>query len=277
MDIAAHITFFYNEDRIRYLDKLLSNLEVIGQDHQVHVYLYINKYLVPNIRRGRVNVELIVTPYLDWRILRKFYRYLPWTMRQHVDPFYLTWKHRRVVLETLDRYDLQIYLEDDIDFTERSFQYWLDYKGICKRNGYIPGFIRVEFDERTNRRFCTDFEPSWVPDTLVEVDGLPFAISGQYYGLWIYEKEELKRFAQSGKWHLEGGGDNIRERAALGLHGVKHNMYKANIVPVEQAGENLYVICEECSVHHMPNNYIGHPRFCTLEFPPRIISEIGRG
>src|SRR4051794_9392154 len=89
MDIAAHIAFFYNEDRIRYLDKLVSNLEVTGQHN--HLYIYINKYLKPNIGRGRVNLEVIVTPYLDWRLLRRFYRYLPWTMRQHVDPFYLTW------------------------------------------------------------------------------------------------------------------------------------------------------------------------------------------
>jgi hypothetical protein len=270
MEIAAHIPFFYNEDRMRYLDKLLSNLEVIGQDHHVCIYIYTNKHIKPNIRRGRVDLEVIVTPYLDWRILRKFYRYLPETVRQQVDPLYLTWKHRRVVLETLDRYDVQIYLEDDIGFTEMSFQYWLNWKDLCKRYDYVIGFIRVEFDERTNRWFCTDIGPGWVPRDLVEVGGLPFAISTAYYGFWIYDKEELKRFAESGRWHLERGGGLIREEAAFGWHGTEHNLYKANIVPVKKVEENLYVFREECAVHHMPNNYIGHPGFCTIEFPPRI-------
>jgi hypothetical protein len=271
MNIAAHITFYYNEERTKYLNKILTNLDNIGMEHNVTIYIYANKQFPITVPLKNAKTQIIVTAFPDWRILKRFYKYLPYSIREHVDPFYLSWKHRQCVLETLDSYDVQIYLEDDIDFTNVSLQYWLNYKDICYRNNCNPGFIRVEFDERADKWFCSDFDLTWRPETLIEVGGLPFAVSTQYYAFWIYDKSELRRFAGSERWRLSHG-ENIRERAALGWHGVDHKMYKANVVPVKNIGQDLYAICDECAVHHMPNNYIGHPSFCTVEFPPRIRS-----
>jgi len=161
-------------------------------------------------------------------------------------------------------------MDDDAGFTTRSFQYWLSYKSMCNENGYNLGFLRTEFDERAGKWFCTDLLRS--PRELVRVGDRLFARSVHFYGLWIYDKAELKRFAESARWYPRHG-ENIIERAEIGWHADYLNMYKCTIVPVKNSENGSYILDDECGIHHMPNNYIGHPMFCTLEFPPRVISE----
>jgi hypothetical protein len=280
MKIAVHIPFYYNDSRLKYLNKLLSNIDFIGGYNDVDIYLYTNKYFTID-KLPKVQLEMIKVAFPDLHVPRKFFTYLPFAIRKHVDPYYLTWKHRELVHKFINTYDIQMYIEDDIDFTYDSLQYWIKYKDFCIPNGYNLGFIRIEFDARLDKWFCSELTRT--PDTLIKLGDLCFARSVGYYGFWIYDKAELQRFAESKQWRLKHAAD-IRERAALGWHGIYLGLYKYSIVPLQQIESNKYTVCPGCSVHHMPNTYIhgdtpdnypGDPAFCTIEFPPQIITAKG--
>jgi hypothetical protein len=271
MQIAVHIAFYYDESRIQYLDRVLTNLHEIGAYHKLHIYIHCNRRFRVDHKFANINTEVIAARFLDVPGLRRFYGYLPYGLRRRVDPLYLSWNHRKYILDTIDIYDVQIYLEDDIGFNNHNFEYWYEYKDICINNGYNLGFLRVEFDGRSGRWYCTDLMRA--PGGLIEVGGRLFARSAHYYGFWIYDRDELRRFAASDRWDLEHA-QAVREVAALGWHRRELGLYKDTIVPVKQELEKrIYTVSKECSVHHMPNNYIGHPMFCTVEFPPRIMTE----
>jgi hypothetical protein len=270
MQIAVHIAFYYNESRIQYLNRVLTNLNEIGTSNELNVYIHCNRKFSMNQKFGNINTETVVAKFFDVPKLRGFYRHLPYKLRQHVDPLYLSWNHRKYVLDTIDDYDVQIYLDDDADFTSRTLQYWLTHKSLCNENGYNLGFLRIEFDERANKWFCTDL--TWSPSRLIRVGDRLFARSTHFYGFWIYDKAELRRFAESERWYPRHG-EGVIERAELGWHADYLGMYNCTIIPVKTTDNNTIMLDEACGIHHMPNNYIGHSKFCTLEFPPRVISE----
>jgi len=267
MNIAVHIAFFYLENRLKYMTQILGNLSEIAAEHDVSVYVYTNKTFSPNQSFDRIKLKPIYVNFPKIPFAKKFQRFLPHSIKKYIDPYYLTWIHRKVVKDMIDDYDVQIYLEDDIGFTIETLQYWLTYKSICIENGYNLGFLRVELDERSGRWYCTDITE--LPDRVIELGGRLFAyFPGVYSAFWIYDREELKRFAATGRWveHREP----IRAAAAVGWHGRDLGMYKGTIVPVNKVEENTYVVSNESRVHHLPNNYIGHHLFCREEFPLRF-------
>jgi len=77
-------------------------------------------------------------------------------LREYLDPYLLTWRPRRYILENLEKYDVQMYLEDDIGFTNEAFEFGIRYKDICISSGYNLGFLRTENHSKTSGWFCTD-------------------------------------------------------------------------------------------------------------------------
>lgn len=276
MQIAAHVSFYYNEtrrDRLRYLTQVLKHLDAIGTTHDLTVIIYCNQEFSVDSNFPHIRIQTIVVKFFDRFFPRRLRRYLPHSVRRLVDPKYLTWAHREYVLNTIDKYDVHIYLDDDTAFTDKSLEYWLNYKGLCIENNYNLGFLRIERDEQANKWHCTDvLEP---PSRLVRLGDRLFAHTLHFYGFWIYDKAELKRFAQSERWHPRQSeyGEYIIERAELGWHADYLPMYRGTLIPVKNIENSLYVVDEECGVHHMPNNYIGHWMFCKFEFPLQMVLE----
>lgn len=67
----------------------------------------------------------------------------------------------------IDQYDVQIYLEDDIGFTNTVFEYWLNYKDVCLDHDYNLGFLRIEIDAGNNKLFCSDLTK--VPERTIHI------------------------------------------------------------------------------------------------------------
>jgi len=271
MDIAIHITFYYIENRIEYIKRILQNLSAIP--HNIKVFIYSNRRfnLISNYRN--IDIELIPFIFLDNRRRLKFlYRFIPLFFRQHIDPYYLAWKNRIYVKGLIDRYDVQIYMEDDIGFTNDSFKYWMEYKEICKKNNFNLGFLRFEVDVNNNRLLCTDL--CRAPRKTVNIDDQLFLLNdvNVYCGFWIYDREELKKFVETREWDFKFNRYDVREKAAIGWHGVDMTRYKGTVIPLKITANNTYVIHDGCKVHHFPNNYVGHRYYCSVEFPIKLVA-----
>jgi len=267
MNIAAHIAFYYVEQRLAYVEQILRNLSAIA--HTIDVFVHTNRRLHLSSGSAHVSVHVIQHSLLKLPIPRSAYNVIPLPLREYLDPYLLTWRPRRYILENLEKYDVQMYLEDDIGFTNEAFEFGIRYKDICISSGYNLGFLRTENDSKTSGWFCTDLVSA--PKKVIYIDNQPFLINDEfpYCAFWMYDRTELKDFTQSEEWHLRAGQRDVRERAALGWHGLDMPRYKGTVIPLEHVDGDTYVVHRDCKVHHLPNNYIGHQMFCTVPFPIR--------
>jgi hypothetical protein len=266
MDIAAHVTFYYIESRLKYINRVLQNLSAIP--HNIKVFIYSNKKF--DLSSNFENIEIDVVPFnfLDnRRRLKSLYRFVPLTLKQHVDPYYLTWKNRKHVKALIDRYDVQIYLEDDIGVTNKTFEYWKNFKDACISSDFNLGFLRFEVDEDNNKLFCTDL--SKAPQKIIDIGDQLFLLNdvNVYCGFWIYDKEELMKFVKTSEWDFRFNRYDVREKSGIGWHGVDMTRYRGTVIPLIKLENNTYVVHDDCKVHHFPNNYIGHKYYCAVEFP----------
>jgi hypothetical protein len=260
MKIAAHITFYFVESRLKYLQKVVDNLELLP--HNVNIFIYCNEDITDLIKSSKVAVK--VYHYKKSKILG--YNNGIWNslgMTKFVHPYYLSWENRKFIPNIVDDYDIQIYLEDDIAFTNENLNYWLSFKDICLKHHYNLGFLRIEEDS-SNQIYVTD--PDTIPAKLITIEDQPFLINdiNPYCGFWIYDRVELAQFIKSKEWSFKFKGLPIREKSAIGWHGLMMNRYVNTILPVSLENDKK-LLSKECLVHHLPNNYIDHSVHCQIK------------
>jgi hypothetical protein len=147
MKVAVHIAFYYLERRLPFLRQMLESVSAIP--HDLDVFIHTNRELRLTSEAAHFNLCVVKHSVLEPPIPRAAYDVIPFRLRERLDPFLLTWKPRRQILEHLEDYDAQAYLEDDIGLTTEGFDYWLNYKDTCISRDYNLGFLRVETDHKT--------------------------------------------------------------------------------------------------------------------------------
>ena len=123
--IAVHITFFLGKNylnRIEILKKVINSYKKISKN--LDIFVHINKDLIKKYKIKDVN-------------------YILYNLSSE-NPYLLTWKSRKLIYEQKDIYDVFIYSEDDILFTKKNFNYWINFKDTCIKNNFNLGFIRIE-------------------------------------------------------------------------------------------------------------------------------------
>lgn len=269
MKLAAHIPFYLVAERLPYLHRVLEGLS--GMPHDVTAFIYSNEVFDPGGPYGGLDVRVVHVRFRRLPILHDtIVRRLPRAMRRRFDPHFLTWACRECAEGVRDAYDAQMYLEDDIGFTREAFDYWLEHKDRCLAHGYNPGFLRYETDG--GRTFCTDL--TRMPRRLVRIDEELCLLNDRhpYCGMWIYDRDELANFMRSPEWTFKSAGYDIREQSAMGWHGEKMGRYQGSVIPLRRVDAETFTIDRRCGLHHLPDNYIGHRAFCTIEFPLRFRS-----
>lgn len=232
--IAKHISFFLSDstiDRVKYLNAIL--VEIDNYDCSlIDVFIHVNNdYPLDNIKllenkRGEVK---IVCHNLS-----------------NTHPHYLTWKCRKLLKEQREDYDIFMYIEDDILVPCTAIEYWISYKNDALKNNNNLGFIRTEVDKYGNE-YAVD-----VNEKLKSNDGL-FVNNNvnPYCGFWIYDKLEFNRFVNSHYYDIANiEGYKIREKSAIGLHGIHSCWYNNTIIPLI----NNKVV-QACKIYHLSNNY----------------------
>ena len=71
-------------------------------------------------------------------------------------PFLLTWAHRAPMRSAVSEFDYFMYTEDDILITPTSVRLWHRNLPSLTKQGYLPGFLKVELNRR-GALVSTDF------------------------------------------------------------------------------------------------------------------------
>lgn len=215
MKIVVHITHYYQDSRTIYLDQVINGIKTINEE--IDIFIHTN---VPIKQNANIVIHNL----------------------RNENPYYLTWKHRPLILSQKNMYDVYMYLEDDILFTDINFEYWKKYHSICNNNGWYLGFLRKELNQ--NGEWVSTDVIKHLNDK-INLNNITFTNNNNnvYSGFWIADKNEFSEFSQKSCFDLKTKpfGYDYREAAAIGLIPT----FKGSLVLNEPG----------CFVHHLPNNY----------------------
>lgn len=179
-------------------------------------------------------------------------------------PFLLTWAHRAPMRSAVSDFDYFMYTEDDILITPTSIGLWHRNLPSLTKQGYLPGFLRVELNRR-GALVSTDFLRKASRAEIIDVDGRPYLVAPfPYQAFWLYDRTTMESFVASDTFengHPPLTEHDIRASAAIGytfrqtgeLYTSKH------LLPLTASGQ----VDPRCFVFHLPCNYgrriIPHP------------------
>jgi hypothetical protein len=250
MKITKHISFYFLNDRIIYINNIIS---------ETNKYEYITDIFIhTNIKDLEISM---FDKYTNGNI-KIIYHDL-----SNIHPFYLTWKCRELLEKQKNEYDIFIYIEDDILIPFKAIKYWLEYNEKLIEMNYNLGFLRIEIEN--NIDYITDLCGEQL-DTLINLQNTTYCVNNKnpYCAFWIYNKNEFNKFVNSKYYdinNIEGYG--VREKSAIGLHGSNTNWYKSTLIPIINKK-----LIEDCKIYHMPNNYVIDKTtpFATIKFDEAI-------
>jgi hypothetical protein len=250
--LAIAVTFFYVEDRLRYLKRIAEEFPRLTRE--IVLTIITNRpdetaHAAIADAVGGIGHEVVVPSLLG-------------------HPYLLTWTHfltfRRLIAEDPSITHF-LYVEDDILIQPHNIAYWLKGREALRGTSLYPSFLRYEMREGDPLLYSTDLTVTGAFDSLPKVPvGAGYAyvnLSMPYQGTYLCDREQMSE-------HLEGTSSNpdygnpawgIRERATQGLtfHEVPRGFTSRNLVGYKlDAGE----IDPDCMVHHLPNNYTNRSR-----------------
>ena len=235
MRITKHISFFFLQERIIYINNIIN--ETNKYEYPTDIYIHTN-----NINL----IESMFNTYTNGSI-KIIYHDL-----SNIHPFYLTWKCRDLLKEQKDDYDIFIYIEDDILVPYKAIKYWLQYSSKLIQMNYNLGFLRIECEN--NIEYSTDLTHKL--NTSMYIDGRKYYVNNinPYCAFWIYNKNEFNKFVNDKYYDINNiPSYDIREKSAIGLHGVNTQWYKNTLIPVVNNK-----LIDNCKIYHMPNNYVAN-------------------
>jgi hypothetical protein len=237
--IAKHISFYLSDstiDRVLYLNAIIAEInryDCTCVDLFIHVN---NDYPLDSVRllENKLGEVQIVCHNLT-----------------NTHPHYLTWKCRKLLKEQKDDYDVFMYIEDDILVPWLAIEYWSSYKDLVLKSNNNLGFLRVEVD-KDGTEYTVDVNEKLISS--VTLNELPFINNNKnpYCGFWIYDKKEFNRFVNSHYYDIANiEGYKIREKSAVGLHGIQSCWYDTTIIPLIDDAP-----IHACKIYHLANNYL---------------------
>jgi hypothetical protein len=235
LKMSIHIAFYYIENRIQYINRIIDETNKYRQYTDIFIHTN-NPYLNPSAFHTYTNGDISIV-----------YHEL-----KNENPFYLTWKPRKLMKAQKDDYDIFMYIEDDILVPVEAIDYWKKYNKKLIKLNYNLGFVRIE--TKYGVEYITDLRGTKF-DTFIELEGITYCVNNKnpYCAFWIYDKTEFNQFVSSKYYDVSTNNMDydIREKSAIGLHDYQNHWYKGTLIPITN---NQLV--SECRVYHMPNNYV---------------------
>ena len=170
---------------------------------------------------------------------------------------YLTWLSRSLMKSQINDYKYFMYLEHDINFSEKNLQYYLKYQENLAKKNFHLGFLIYERNHRDQLNYCIHVAKKL--NKYLRIDNQKYLINDfeNYCCFWIYEKKIFNDFLKSKFWTFEKRLTNFRhnygitERSALGLHALNANYFKATLIPEINSKPDT-----NCFIEHITNNYL---------------------
>jgi len=234
MRIAKHISFFYIEERKKYIYAIIA--ETRKYPYKTDIFIHTNTDFSLDLQDPYTNgIISIVSHDLST-----------------IHPFLLTWKCRDVLKEQQEDYDIFMYIEDDILVPKEAIDYWMKNHTDLVEKKYNLGFMRIETNER-KEEYITDLMSGPLTRPFILNNRL-FCVNDRnpYCAFWIYDKKEFHRFLNSPYYTIENiDFYKTREASAIGLHGLYTPWYKATVIPIENGR-----LTDACRIYHLQNNYV---------------------
>ena len=236
MKITKHITFFYIEERIQYLNKIIH--ETNNYKYHTDIFIHTNTFdwnmsLLHTYTNG--NIQMVLHDLTN----------------EH--PYYLTWKCRDLLYNQRNDYDIFMYVEDDILVLSATIDYWVEHNEFLIKHNFNLGFLRVEIKDSDGEEYTTDVHSlRKVSEEYCENHRNP------YCAFWIYNKNEFNKYTNDIHYDLRNvEACGIRETAAFGLSALFIDglgWYKGTLIPLINGK-----LDDRCKVYHLPNNYANNP------------------
>ena len=250
MKITNHISFFYIESRICYINKIIDETNNYECLTDIFIHTNNNKLDIHSFNKYTNGSIHIICHDLST-----------------IHPYYLTWKCRELLQQQKNDYDIFMYIEDDILVPWKTIKYWLEYNEKLISMNYNLGFVRIEV--HNNIEYITDL-PGYKFDTIININEDNYCVNNKnpYCAFWIYNKNEFNNFVNSKYYNINNIINyDIREKSAIGLHCIKTNYYKNTLIPIINNELN-----DNCKIYHLPNNYVTNKdsKFATVKFTEAI-------
>jgi len=242
MKVAKHICFYFNNDRIQYINKILKETDkyCLITDIFIHSNINFSKDLLVPYTNGKINI-----------IHHDLTNNLQFQNNPKCFPYFM----RDLIKSQCNEYDVFMYIEDDILVPNEALVYWLNYKDRLLHRNYNLGFFRIEIDDKGNE-YTSDNATS--PDgkteqylrNTINIYDETYVINedNAYCAFWIYDKQEFNRYINSPYYN---NNDGSRETVAFGLHSPYMQWYKGTIVPLQNTK-----LHKNCRIYHLANNYV---------------------
>jgi 2-polyprenyl-3-methyl-5-hydroxy-6-metoxy-1,4-benzoquinol methylase len=117
------------------------------------------------------------------------------------NPWSLPFAHKPVFAENVERYDLFVYTEDDIEVTENQIRAFMRATAAMEPDE-IPGYIRFEVGQN-NIKLLTEAHAAfhWKPESVKRRGGYTIAeFTNEHAGFYIVTQSQLRRALASGEF-----------------------------------------------------------------------------
>lgn len=181
-----------------------------------------------------------------------------------IDLLLLPWKHKEFVkdcfLNSEQNYSHFVYLEEDTRFSEANFNYFINFRKLLLPYGLIPGFLRVEFNDKYSDIFMPDIANKNSQErNRVSIGRHDFlCLDEPYCAVHVLDRELVLEYITSSSFDLQESLTRIHwgpaERAAMGMTFENPPAGFAWRVAVPIIRDTM--IPDPMSwIHHIPNNY----------------------
>lgn len=179
------------------------------------------------------------------------------------DPKRMTWVHKSLIADEFlssTEYTHFIYLEDDLRFCGRNLEYFIQMRPILDPLGFIPSFVRYEFNFDKHQLFTSDIiRSSPLSEQSICVRDRYFVMANNpYCAAYILDKELAAEYVNTTSFDHDRSTAVCRwpstERSAMGL-------CFENVPPGHLSRFKILVDLDrgipaaECLIHHLPNNF----------------------
>jgi hypothetical protein len=243
------VTFFYNPDRLNYLQRILFYFPYLCRDTKVIIVTNTDDSAHHRLikKAAAIDIEIVVPTYLG-------------------HPYLLTWSHLDCFKKSFQDDPLIshfCYLEDDLELKPENIEYWLKSRKELQKIGLIPSFLRYEVADGESIKRSTDVT------SIVEFEKTPrfetkdnkycfLNLAQPYQGMYLFDRELAQEHFFGPSSSPDFGTWGIREKAAQGLTfaNVPSGCFSRNFL-----GFNMILnqIDPAALIHHTPNNYANNP------------------
>jgi 2-polyprenyl-3-methyl-5-hydroxy-6-metoxy-1,4-benzoquinol methylase len=166
------------------------------------------------------------------------------------DPWSLPFAHKAYFAQNVDRYDLFIYSEDDMEVTEKNIHAFLQATPELKPQE-IAGFLRYEMDESGN---CSLPEVHgsfhWKPDSVKRRGAYTIAeFTNEHAALYLLTRDQLQQVIASGGF-LRKPCKGRYDMLCTAATDPYTNCGFRKVICISVLGDFL--------IHHLSNRYTGH-------------------